>query len=241
MSDKILIYGGGSGIGLALAGILLRRGNAVHVTGRTEESIAPAATLGASCTVGDVLDSDFFDRAAADAGAVLSGLVYAVGTINLKGFQRLETDDYLHDFQVNALGAARAVQASLGALKRSGKPASVVLFSSVAAGKGFPFHASIAMAKGAVNGLVVSLASELAPNVRVNAIAPSLTRTPLSEALLANPRTARNLEESHPMQRLGRAEDAASAAAFLLSDEASWITGQVIGVDGGRSTLMDPH
>ena len=187
--------------------------------------------------MGDVTDSDLFARVEQEAPEALDGLVYAVGTINLRSFQRLTGVDFLNDFRVNAVGAALAVQASLAALKRSSGVASVVLFSSVAAVQGFSLHASMGMAKGAVSGLTLSLAAELAPKVRVNAIAPSLTRTPLAQSLLSSEQMATAIAGLHALQRLGTAEDVASLTAFLLSEEADWMTGQIISVDGGRSTL----
>jgi NAD(P)-dependent dehydrogenase (short-subunit alcohol dehydrogenase family) len=193
--------------------------------------------LGASYTLGDVKDGSLFSRAVKDAGEPLDGLVYAVGTINLRSLQRLTEADFINDFQVNALGAALAIQAALPALKKCAGTASVVLFSSVAVIQGFTFHASIGMAKGAVNGLTLSLAAELAPKVRVNAIAPSLTRTALASGILANEQAAAALAGLHPMERLGTPEDIASLCAFLISPEANWITGQILSVDGGRSTL----
>ena len=206
--------------------------------GRSEDKLsASAAELGASFTVGDVTDSDLFARVEQEAPEALDGLVYAVGTINLRSFQRLTDVDFLNDFRVNAVGAALAVQASLAALKRSSGVASVVLFSSVAAVQGFSLHASMGMAKGAVSGLTLSLAAELAPKVRVNAIAPSLTRTPLAQSLLSSEQMATAIAGLHALQRLGTAEDVASLTAFLLSEEADWMTGQIISVDGGRSTL----
>jgi len=206
--------------------------------GRSEDKLsASAAELGASFTVGDVTDSDLFARVEREAPEVLDGLVYAVGTINLRNFQRLTDVDFLNDFWVNAVGAALAVQASLAALKRSSGVASVVLFSSVAAVQGFSLHASMGMAKGAVSGLTLSLAAELAPKVRVNAIAPSLTRTPLAQSLLSSEQMAGAIAGLHALQRLGTAQDIASLTSFLVSEEADWITGQIISVDGGRSTL----
>jgi len=238
MAQKILIYGGSGGIGSATARLLRARGVDLHLVGRDEERLNDIATeLGATSTLGDVNDSSLFTRAAEEAGAVLDGLVYAVGTINLRSLGRLTEADFLNDFRINAMGAALAIQSALPALKKSEGKASVVLFSSVAALQGFSFHASISMAKGAVDGLTLSLAAELAPKIRVNAIAPSLTRTRLGESLLSNEQTTKAIAEMHALQRLGTPEDVAAIAVFLLSSEADWITGQTISVDGGRSTL----
>lgn len=238
MESRVLICGGSGGIGSAIARLLHERGYSLHLTGRNEERLAGlAAELGATFTRGDVDDTDFFSRVTKEAGEVLDGLIYAVGAITLRSLARLTADDFLRDFRANAMGAALAVKAALPALKRSPGVASVVLFSSVAAGQGFPMHASIGMAKGAVSGLTLSLAAELAPQVRVNAIAPSLTRTPLTEGWLANESMAASQAGMHPLQRLGAPADAAALAAFLVSKEADWITGQIIGVDGGRGRL----
>jgi NAD(P)-dependent dehydrogenase (short-subunit alcohol dehydrogenase family) len=240
MAQTILIYGGSSGIGAATARIVRARGDHVHLVGRDRSRLESlAGELGATFTQGDVNDAELFARATQEAVAqgALAGLVYAVGTINLKPLTRLTDEDFIADFKVNALGAAKAVQAAVAPLKRAEGTASIVLFSTVAVAQGFAAHASVAMAKGAVEGLSLSLAAELAPKIRVNVIAPSLTRTPLARSLTDNPTMAATIAALHPLPRLGEAEDAAELADFLLSSKAGWITGQVIGVDGGRSSL----
>jgi len=238
MAGKVLIYGGSGGIGSATARALRERGYDLHLVGRGEERLARLASeLQATFTVGDVGDRDLFARVARETGEPLDGLVYAVGTINLKPLHRLTEADFLQDYRVNAVGAALAVQAAVPALKRASGTASVVLFSSVAARQGFTFHASMGMAKGAVQGLTLSLAAELAPKVRVNAIAPSLTRTKLAEGIVSNEQMAAAIAGLHALPRLGEPQDIASVAAFLICPDAAWITGQIIGVDGGRSSV----
>lgn len=238
MTGTALIYGGNGGIGAATARTLKSRGFSLHLVGRNAASLqALAAELGAGHSVADVEDPASFARVTAEAGPALSALVYAVGTITLKPLARLTADEFTRDFRVNALGAALAVQAALPALKAHDGVASVLLFSSVAVQQGFASHASISMAKGAVEGLTRALAAELAPRLRVNCMAPSLTRTPLAAPLTGNEQMAQAIAQMHALGRLGLPEDIASLAAFLVSDEASWITGQVFGVDGGRSSL----
>ncbi|MBD3244086.1 MAG: SDR family oxidoreductase [Chitinivibrionales bacterium] len=238
MARRALIYGGSGAIGSATARALYARDYELHLAGRNPEKLRHVASeLGAGYTAGDVLDEGFFARVAERVGEPLDGLVYAVGTLNLRSLQRLTEDDFLHDFRLNASGAALAIQAALPALKRSPGTASVVLIASVAAVQGFSFHASMGMAKGAVAGLALSLAAELAPKVRVNAVAPSLTQTPLAQGILANEQLARGIAERHALQRLGTPHDIGALTAFLLSTDADWITGQVIGIDGGRSTV----
>lgn len=238
--EKILIYGGNGAVGSALARILAEEGYPLHLAGRNEEALeALGKELGASWTAGDVREASFHKEVAKAAGKSLGGLVYAVGSINLKSLRRLEPVDYLEDFQLNAMGAALAVKENLGALKAAPGGSSVVLVSSIAARKGFPMHASLSMAKAAVEGLVVALGAELAPGIRVNGIAPSiLAGSSLSAGILKSEESLEAMAALHPLKRLGGPQEIAQLAAFLLSPKSPWITGQILGVDGGRSTLI---
>ena len=167
----------------------------------------------------------------------LDGVAYCPGTINLKPFHTLKPEDFLNDFSINVVGAVRSLQALLPKLKRAESPG-IVLFSTVAVSRGMHFHSSIASSKGAVEGLTRSLAAEWAPKIRVNAIAPSLTDTPLASKLLASESRKTASAERHPLKRIGHPDDIAQMAAFLMSPSSSWITGQIIGVDGGLSGIQ---
>ncbi|MDP3332166.1 MAG: SDR family oxidoreductase [Methylococcaceae bacterium] len=166
----------------------------------------------------------------------LSGLVYCPGSINLKPFAGIKANEFRQDFEINLLGAVRCLQHYQRNLQAS-DVASVVLFSTVAVQTGFPYHATVAAAKGAVEGLTRALAAEWAPKIRVNAIAPSLTDTPLAERLLSDDTKKQAAAARHPLRRIGAAEDIAQMAMFLLSDKASWISGQIMHVDGGVSAI----
>jgi NAD(P)-dependent dehydrogenase (short-subunit alcohol dehydrogenase family) len=163
--------------------------------------------------------------------------VYCPGTINLKPFARLTEQDFMHDWQVNVLGAVRVLQQAIKSLKKA-QGASVVLYSTVAARVGMNFHASVATAKSAVEGLALSLAAEYASGkIRFNVVAPSLTDTPLAAALLSSPEKREASDKRHPLGRVGTPEELAAITAFLLSNQSAWISGQVLGVDGGMSSL----
>ena len=164
------------------------------------------------------------------------GFVYFPGTINLRPFMSLSMEEFSRDMEINFFGMVRTLKPFIPALKKSGK-ASVVLFSTVAVEKGMAFHSSIAASKAAVEGFARSLAAEYAPAIRVNCVAPSLTATALAEKLVSNEERKATLAQKHPLKRIGEPADIASAVEFLLSEKSSWITGQVIGVDGGMSTL----
>lgn len=238
MTAPVLIFGAVGGIGEALARQLASEKRTIFLTSRNETALAAlAGELGAPFAAGDVLDEAAMEAvvAAASNGGDLAGLAYCVGSIVLKPLRQVNAAQMAEAFALNATGAAMAVKHASAALKR-GK-GSVVLFSSIAARYGFANHAIIGAAKAAVEGLAVSLAAELAPDIRVNCIAPSLSDTPLAKSMTANPAMADAIAKLHPIPRLGASEDHAALAAFLLSDASGWMTGQIIGVDGGRSTV----
>jgi NAD(P)-dependent dehydrogenase (short-subunit alcohol dehydrogenase family) len=238
MSKTAVVFGGTGGVGSATAALLKAQGYDLHLVGRDEVRLAEvAAPLGATVTAGDAREPGVFAAVAAALGErPVDALVYAVGSINLKPVTRLTDADFLADYTLNALGAVRAVQALLPALKRS-EQASIVLFSTVAVAQGFSAHASVSMAKGAVEGLTRALGAELAPKIRVNCIAPSLTRTRMASALTGNETMAKAIADLHAVPRLGEPGDIASLAAFLAGPASGWMSGQVIAVDGGRSRL----
>jgi len=238
MPHTFIVIGATGGVGAALSRRLAAQGHIIHAIGRDAQKLAALTSeIGGTHAAADVTDRAALEAAVKAAGQSVAGLAYCVGSINLKPVSRITDEDVERDFRLNALGAFRAVQAALPALKAHETPSSVVLFSTVAVQQGFASHASIGMAKGAVEGLMLSLAAELAPKVRVNCVAPSLTKTPLAASLTSNEQMATAIAGLHAMQRLGEADDVAAAASFLLSADSSWITGQVIGVDGGRSML----
>jgi 3-oxoacyl-[acyl-carrier protein] reductase len=230
-NNNYIVVGGSSGIGLDLTKKLLKKGHSVTVLSRREPEIENSDRL--SWIKFDVLEDDPGDL---DLPGEIHGLAYCPGSINLRPFRGLKIEDFRDDYEINLVGAVKILKASLKPLQATGS-ASVVMFSTVAVGQGMPFHASVAAAKGAVEGLVRSLAAELAPKVRVNAIAPSLTDTPMAEKLLNNDRKKEASSERHPLKRVGMTNDIASMANYLLSDDSGWISGQVIGVDGGLSSL----
>lgn len=237
MTDRILILGATGGVGTALARCVAARGAQPVLFARDAARLATlAAELpGAESAVVDVTDFAGLKSAILALGAPLSGLAFCVGSIVLKPVSRTSEADLLDAFRLNAVAAAMSVQAALPALMAG--HGSVVLFSSVAARAGFTNHLAIAAAKAAVEGMTVAMAAELAPAIRVNCIAPSLTRSRIAEPLTKNPAMAEAIAKLHPLPRLGEPEDIAAMADMLLSPAASWITGQVIAVDGGRSTL----
>jgi NAD(P)-dependent dehydrogenase (short-subunit alcohol dehydrogenase family) len=234
---KKLILGATGSIGSSLAKKIIDDGGAVHLVGRDESSLsALASELNSSFTTCDVLEEDFSNKILNDLGDTpINGLAYCVGSIDLKPLKLTKKSDFMQSFNLNLISATEIIKNTSNNLKQN--KGSIVLFSTVAVKKGFTNHAIVASAKGAVEGLTVSLAAEFAPNIRVNCIAPSLTKSKISNFILKNEKIAEGIAEMHPLKRLGEGSDSSAVAHFLLSENSSWITGQIFGVDGGRSSL----
>ncbi len=229
MKKNILIIGGSSGIGRALVGLLAPTHN-IYVASRSNESLHNTGVTHLSFDVlNDALDVTALPEQ-------LDGFVYCPGSINLRPFRGLKPETFQQDFEINVVGAVKSLQAVLLLLQKS-PAASLVFFSTVAVQTGMPFHASVASAKGAIEGLTRSLAAEYAPKFRVNCIAPSLTQTPLADKFLNNEAKLEKAEARHPLQQVGSAENVAQMAAFLLGEESLWMTGQILHVDGGIGDL----
>lgn len=231
MMKNYLIVGGSSGIGLEITKLLTSEGNKVFVISRNQNQLQLNNNVKFfACDV--LADGETFPIIDSD----LNGIAYCPGSINLKPFKSLKENDYLNDFRINALGAVKVINQYLPNLRKVEK-SSIILFSTVAVQTGMPYHASIAMAKGAIEGLTHSLAAEFAPKIRINAIAPSLTDTPLASKLLNTDEKKEASAKRHPLNSLGKAENIANAAYYLLSDKLNWMTGQILHVDGGISSI----
>ncbi len=225
------IVGASSGIGKALAHRLADLGHQVYGTFNTTEidSEHPNIRYYRLNVLDEQLSFDFLPDS-------LAGVVYCPGSISLRPFERIKPADFSNDYQLQVLGLIKTLQGVVSLLK-STENAAIVLFSTVAVQTGLPFHTQVAASKGAIEGLTKALAAEYAPKIRVNCIAPSLTDTPLAASLVNSDQKREANAQRHPLKRIGQAEDLANMAEFLLSDKASWITGQILHVDGGYSTL----
>lgn len=227
---NILLIGGSYGIGKAIAQLMQFDCN-IYIAARTNEHISDLrVNYIAFDAATDTLDSS-------QLPAVLDGLVFCPGSINLRPFKGIKPETFESDLQINFINMVKVMQNVLPQLTAS-EQASIVLFSSVAASMGMPFHTSVAAAKGAIEGFAKALAAEYAPKIRVNVIAPSLTDTPLADKFLNNDVKKEKSAERHPLKRFGQPEDLAQMAEFLLSNKSTWITGQIFHVDGGMSTLL---
>lgn len=222
-----LVFGGGSGIGKSTVEKLLADGHHVWATYNASE-IEAQPNLNLQQIDASV---DFILNIPDE----LHGLIYTPGTINLAPFHRIKPEDFLKDYELQVGGAIKAIQQSLKALKKGN--GSIVLFSTVAVQTGFNYHSQVASSKGAIEGLTRSLAAEFAPTIRVNCIAPSLTNTPLAAKFINSDAKIEANAKRHPMQRVGQVKDMVNAIEFLLNSENSWITGQVLKVDGGMSSI----
>jgi NAD(P)-dependent dehydrogenase (short-subunit alcohol dehydrogenase family) len=227
---NILLIGGSYGIGLAIAKELENK-HSVFVASRTSEGLS-----GLNVThIPFDANADTLD--VSKLPTIIDGLVYCPGSINLRPFKGLKIDTFESDLQINFLNMVKIVQTLLPQLTASNQ-SSIVLFSSVAATMGMSFHTSVAAAKGAIEGFAKAFAAEYAPKIRVNVIAPSLTNTPLADKFLNNETKQEKSRDRHPLKRFGQPDDLAQMATFLLSEKASWMTGQILHVDGGMSTLI---
>ncbi len=229
MSKNILLIGGSYGIGKTIAETLAKN-NKVFVASRSTDGFDSEKIkhITFDATQDDISEIELPDE--------LHGFVYCPGSINLRPFKNLRNETFEEDFQLNFMAMVRALKGVLPRLLKT-EDASIVLFSSVAVKMGMPFHTSVSASKGAIEGFAKAFAAEYAPKIRCNVIAPSLTDTPLAERLLGDERKKENAADRHPLKRVGESKDIAAMAHFLLSEESSWITGQVFGVDGGMSTI----
>jgi len=235
MSEKYVVFGATGSIGSSLAEQLKNSGNNIHLVGRNESELSSVSEkLGCSHTVADVLEDGFIEKVKSDISEI-KGLAYCVGSIDLKPLRMVNEQDFQKCMKLNLYSAVEAIKGFQESLKKN--KGSIVLFSTVAAQRGFTNHAIIASAKAAVEGLTVSLAAEFAPNIRVNCVAPSLTKSKIAEPMLKNSAIAEGIAKAHPLKRLGEGKDSAALAKFLLTEDSSWVTGQIIAVDGGRSKL----
>ena len=236
MSGKFLIFGATGSIGSSLAKQLKNAGiSNVHLIARNENEVKDISTnLGFNYSVADVLKDGFVENIKKDIDEVC-GIAYCVGSIDLKPLRMATEQDFNKCMKLNLYSAVDAIKGFQESLKKN--KGSVVLFSTVAAQRGFTNHSIIASAKAAVEGLTVSLAAEFAPNIRVNCVAPSLTNSKIAQPMLKNKALAEGIAKAHPLKRLGEGKDSAAIAKFLLTEDSSWVTGQIIAVDGGRSKL----
>tara|TARA_Y100000590_G_scaffold347509_1_gene398173 strand:- start:99 stop:812 length:714 start_codon:yes stop_codon:yes gene_type:complete len=235
--SKYLIFGATGSIGSKLSEKLYESNKDIHLIGRDEDELKKLSSkLNCEYTILDILSDNISEFVKDEFNNInISGVAYCVGSIDLKPLKLAKKQDFERCLNLNFFPVVEIIKGLQDNLKRN--KGSIVLFSTVAVQRGFSNHSIISSAKGAIEGLTVSLASEFAPDIRVNCIAPSLTDSKMSKPLLKSKIITDGIAKSHPMKRIGKAEDAASMAKFLLSDESPWITGQIIGVDGGRSSL----
>tara|TARA_Y100000748_G_C15333528_1_gene425066 strand:+ start:4 stop:729 length:726 start_codon:yes stop_codon:yes gene_type:complete len=236
ISKKIVIIGGSGSIGSSIAKEVIDDGFEAHLIGRNEESLkSVSGDLNCEYSIADVNDSDQLKRSLQDCGENIYGLAYCVGSINLKPLSSVSEKDFIDSFKVNAIAAVLSIKFLKEVLKKNN--GSILLFSTIAVKQGFINHSIISSSKGAIEGLTLSLAAELSPEIRVNCIAPSLTESKMSKKIISNDTIKKAIENMHPIPKIGSPTDFSKLSAFLLGQNNKWVTGQIIHVDGGRSTL----
>ena len=237
MTGKILIFGATGAVGSSLAKLLNENSISTHLIGKNEEEISKLSEeTNGSYSVADVTDPSFIEKIDSDLKNIdIAGIAYCVGSIDLKPINLVTKKDYLKSLELNLFPIVEIIKKYKENLKKN--KASIVVFSTIAVKQGFANHSIISPVKASLEGLTVSLAAELAPNIRINCIAPSLSNSKMAGKILGNTKIAEGIAKQHPLKRLGEGKDSASLAKFLLSNESSWITGQIIGVDGGRSNV----
>ena len=224
---NILVIGGSKGIGREIVNSQLEKGNNCYNFSRTDSGINNQNLFEEKI---DILSDDLPNIENIDS------IIYSPGSINLKPILQLKEEDFINDFNINVIGAIKTVKAYLNNLKKGNDP-SLLFFSTVAVSQGMPFHSSVSVAKAGIEGLTKSLAAELAPTIRVNCIAPTITRTDMAQRILRNEKIEENIANKHPLKKICEAKDISDMADFLISLNAKNITGQIMHVDGGMSTL----
>ena len=233
---KKLIIGATGSIGSALSKKLRKEGKEVHLVARNKDEVSALANeLNATFTVADVLTENYTEQIMKDVGSEIDGLAFCVGSIDLKPMKLTKKSDYMQSFNLNLISATEIIRACYDNLKSN--KGSIVLFSTVAARKGFLNHSIISSAKAGIEGLTVALAAEFAPHIRVNCIAPSLSKSKIAAPMLKNEKMAESIARMHALKRIGNGEDFSTFVSFLLSKDSSWVTGQIFGIDGGRSSV----
>ena len=237
MAGKILIFGASGAVGSALAKLLNGVSKEIHLIGKSEGEVSKLAEeTNSSFSIADVTASNLIEKIDSDLKDTdIAGIAYCVGSIDLKPLNLVTKKDYLKSFDLNFFPIIEIIKKFKENLKKN--KSSIVVFSTIAVKQGFPNHSIISPVKASLEGLTVSLAAELAPNVRINCIAPSLSNSKMAGRILGNAKIAEGIAKQHPLKRIGEGMDSAALAKFLLSEESSWITGQIIGVDCGRSNV----
>ncbi len=237
MAGKILIFGATGSVGSSLTKLYRNESDKIHLIGKNDEEVSNLSKqANCSFSVADVTDQNFIEKISDDLkNEDINGIAYCIGSIDLKPINLVTKKDFLKSLELNFFPIIEIIKKFKENLKKN--KSSVVVFSTVAVKQGFPNHSIISPVKASLEGLTVSLAAELAPNVRINCIAPSLSNSKMASRILGNTKIAEGIAKQHPLKRVGEGSDSAALAKFLLSKESSWITGQIIGVDGGRSNV----